>query len=102
GPPPNNQMGGRERRGSCTNNETETVLKLYQDPNVLRKVQGLNAQAKGEVQIIISGRGRAIQARGEVIISGRGRAIELHILRQLHREAGTWRYQGVVRTSVMT
>ena len=42
-------MGGRERRGSCTNNDTETVLKLYQDPNVLRKVQGLNAQAKGEV-----------------------------------------------------
>ena len=80
-------MGGRERRGSCTNNDTETVLKLYQDPNVLRKVQGLNAQAKGEVQILISGRGRAIQ---------------LHILRQLHWEAGTWWYQGVVRTSVMT
>ena len=65
-------MGGRERRGSCTNNDTETVLKLYQDPNVLRKVQGLNAQAKGEVQILISGRGRAIQAKGEVFISGRG------------------------------
>jgi hypothetical protein len=32
GPPPNNQMGGRERRGSCTNNDTETILKLYQDP----------------------------------------------------------------------
>jgi hypothetical protein len=42
-------MGGRERRGSCTNNDTETVLKLYQDPHVLRKVQALNAQAKGEV-----------------------------------------------------
>ena len=69
-------MGGRERRGSCTNNDTETVLKLYQDPNVLRKVQGLNAQAKGEVQILISGRGRAIQAKGEVIISGRGRAMQ--------------------------
>ena len=65
-------MGGRERRGSCTNNDTETVLKLYQDPNVLRKVQGLNAQAKGEVQILISGRGGAIQAKGEVLISGRG------------------------------
>jgi hypothetical protein len=51
-------------------------LKLYQDPHVLRKVQGLNAQAKGEVQIIISGKGRAIQAKGEVIISGRGRAIQ--------------------------
>jgi hypothetical protein len=34
GPPPNNQMGGRERRGSCTNNDTETVLKLYQDPKM--------------------------------------------------------------------
>lgn len=70
GPPPNNQMGGRERRGSCTNNDTETVLKLYQEPNVLRKVQGLNAQAKGEVQILISGRGRAIQAKGEVLMGG--------------------------------
>ena len=68
-------MGGRERRGSCTNNDTETVLKLYQDPNVLRKAQGLNAQAKGEVQILISGRGRAIQAKGEVLM-GRG-AIEI-------------------------
>jgi hypothetical protein len=38
----------------------------------------------------------------EKYLSVRGGAIELHILRQLHREAGTWRYQGVVRTSVMT
>jgi hypothetical protein len=45
---------------------------LHQDPTVLRKAQGLNAQAKGEVQILISGRGRAIQAKGEVLISGRG------------------------------
>ena len=43
---------------------------LYQDPNVLRKAQGLNAQAKGEVQILISGRGRAIQAKGEVLMGG--------------------------------
>ena len=70
GPSPKNQMGGRERRGSCTNNDTETVLKLYQDPNVLRKVQGINAQAKGEVQKLISGRGRAIQAKGEVLMGG--------------------------------
>jgi hypothetical protein len=49
---------------------------LYQDPNVLRKVQGLNAQAKGEVQTLIRGRGGAIQAKGEVLISGRGRAIQ--------------------------
>jgi hypothetical protein len=73
---------------------------LYQDPYVLRKVQGLNAQAKGEVQILISGRGRAIQVKGEVLMGGG--AIEMHILRQLHGEAGTWWYQGVVRTSVMT
>ena len=99
GPPPNNQMGGRERRGSCTNNDTETVLKLYQDPNVLRKVQGLNAQAKGEVQILISGRGRAIQAKGEILIGGGNRN---SFFWQLHGEAGTWWYQGVVRTSVMT
>jgi hypothetical protein len=32
--PPNNQMGGRERRGSCTSNDTETILKLYQDPQI--------------------------------------------------------------------
>jgi hypothetical protein len=69
-PPPNNQMGGRERRGSCTSKDTETVLKLYQDPNVLRKVQGLNAQAKGEVQTLISGRGGAIQVKGEVLMGG--------------------------------
>lgn len=67
--------------------DTETILECIKAPNVLRKAQGLNAQAKGEVQILISGRGRAIQ---------------LHILRQLHGEAGTWWYQGVVRTSVMT
>ena len=30
----------------------------------------MNAQAKGEVQILISGRGRAIQAKGEVLMGG--------------------------------
>ena len=79
----------------------ETILDCIKTPNVLRKAQGLNAQAIGEVQILISGRGGAIQAKGEVLISGGG-AIELHILRQLHGEAGTWLYQGVVRTSEMT
>jgi hypothetical protein len=74
-PSPNNQIGGggRERRGSCANNDTETVLDCIKTPNVLRKAQGLNAQAKGEVQILISGRGGAIPAKGEVLISGRGR-----------------------------
>jgi hypothetical protein len=55
------------------------------------------AQEKGEVQILISERDGAIKAKGEVFISGRG-AIELHILRQLHGEAGTWRYQGILRS----
>ena len=94
-------MGGREERGPCANNNTETILECIKAPNVLRKAQGLNAQAKGEVQILISERGGTIQAKGEVLIRGRG-AIELHILRQLQGEAGTWWYQGVVRTSAMT
>jgi hypothetical protein len=42
----------------------------------LRKAQGLNAQAKGEVQVLIRRRVGAIQAKGEVLISGRG-AIEI-------------------------
>ena len=65
-------MGGRERRGSCTSNDTETILKLYQDPNVLRKVQGLNAQAKGEVPF-----------------SRKDGAVELH------KEKGKYRYLSV-------
>jgi hypothetical protein len=56
----------------------ETILDCIKTPNVLRKAQGLNAQAKGDVQIL-RGRGGAIQAKGEVLISGRG-VIELHIL----------------------
>jgi hypothetical protein len=43
---------------------------MHQSPNVLRKAQGLNAQAKGELQTLISGRGRAIQAKGEVLMGG--------------------------------
>jgi hypothetical protein len=31
-------------------------------------------------------------------VGGGGGAIELHILRQLHGEAGTWRYQGILRS----
>ena len=50
--------------------DTETILECIKAPNVLRKAQGLNAQAKGEVQILISGRGRAIQAKGEVLMGG--------------------------------
>jgi hypothetical protein len=55
------------------------------------------AQGKGEVQILISQRDGAIQAKGEVFIGGGG-ATELHILRQLHGEAGTWWYQGILRS----
>ena len=52
------------------NNDMETVLECIKAPNVLTKARGLNAQAKGEVQILISGRGRAIQAKGEVLMGG--------------------------------
>ena len=48
-----------------------------------RGVGSRNAQAKGEVQ---------------VLISGRGGAVEIFLL-AAHGEAGTWWYQGVVRTS---
>jgi hypothetical protein len=55
---------------------TRKPSELHQDPTALRKAQGLNAQAKGEVQILISRRGGAIQAKGEVLISGGLGAIE--------------------------
>ena len=67
----------------------------------MRKVQGLNAQAKGEVQILISGRDGAILAKGEVLISGRG-AIEILSFGSYTGKQEAWWYQGVVRTSVMT
>jgi hypothetical protein len=34
----------------------------------------------------------------EKYLSVGGGAIELHILRQLHGEAGTWRFQGILRS----
>ena len=40
---------------------TRKPSELHQDPTALRKAQGLNAQAKGEVQTLISGRGGAIE-----------------------------------------
>ena len=51
---------------------------MHQSPNVLRKAQGLNAQAKGELQTLISGRDRAIQAKGEVLMGEW--AIEIFLL----------------------
>jgi hypothetical protein len=69
--------GGVERDEGLVRITTRKRSGLHQDPNVLRKAQGLNAQGKGEVQILISGRGGAIQAEGEVLMWG---AIELHIL----------------------
>ena len=63
-------MGGREGRGPCANNDTETVLECIKAPKCISQARGLNAQAKGEVQILISGRGRAIQAKGEVLMGG--------------------------------
>ena len=70
------KLGGRERWGSCANNDTETFW-IASRPQCISQAQGLNAQAKGEVQVLISGRGGAIQAKGEVLISGRGGAIEI-------------------------
>ena len=75
GPSPKKQMGGRERRGPCANNDTETFW-VVSKPQCISQALCLNAQAKGEVQVLISGRGGAIQAKGEVLISGKG-AIEI-------------------------
>jgi hypothetical protein len=69
------KLGGRERREPCANNDTETFW-VASRPQCISQAQGLNAQAKGEVQILIRGRGGAIQAKEEVLISGRG-AIEI-------------------------
>ena len=49
-------MGGREGRGPCANNYTETILECIKAPKCISQARGLNAQAKGEVQILISGR----------------------------------------------
>lgn len=43
---------------------------MHQSPKCISQARGLNEQAKGEVQILISGRGRAIQAKGEVLMGG--------------------------------
>jgi hypothetical protein len=45
---------------------------LHESPKCISQAQGLNAQAKGEVQVLIRGRGGAIQVKGEVLISGGG------------------------------
>lgn len=42
GPPPNNQMGGRERRGFCANNDKERFW-IASRPQCISQVQGLNA-----------------------------------------------------------
>jgi hypothetical protein len=51
----------------------------HQGPNVLGKAQGLNAQTKGEVQVLISGRGGAIELhkQKEKYLSVGGGAIEI-------------------------
>ena len=55
---------------------------------------------KGEVQILSSGRGGAIQAKGEVLMGGG--AIEILSFGSYTGKQEAWWYQGVVRTSVMT
>jgi hypothetical protein len=75
---------------------------MHQSPKCIEKGPRLKCTSKrGKYRYLAAGGVGAIQAKGEVLISGRG-TIELHILRQLHGEAGTWWYQGVVRTSAMT
>jgi hypothetical protein len=69
GPPPKNQMGGREGRGPCANNDTETVLECIKAPKCISQTRCLNAQAKGEVPF-----------------SRRDGAVELH------KEKGKYRY----------
>ena len=54
----------------------------------------------GKYRYLAGGMGQYKQK--EKYLSVGGGAIELHILRQLHGEAGTWWYQGVVRRAVMT
>ena len=54
-------MGGVERDKGLVQITTWKRSELHQDPTVLRKAQGLNAQAKGEVQVLISGKGGAIE-----------------------------------------
>jgi hypothetical protein len=76
------KWGDRERRGPSAR-KTRKHSEWHQGPAVLRKAQGLNAQAKGEVQVLIS----------------EGVGQWKFFFWQLHGEAGTWWYQGVVRTS---
>ena len=73
----------------------------HQGPTALRKAQGLNAQAKGEV--LFSRRGGAVEMHKQKgkykYFSAGGVGQWKFFFWQLHREAGTWWYQGVVRTS---
>jgi hypothetical protein len=54
----------------------------------------------GKYRYLAGGMGQYKQK--EKYLSVGGGAIELHILRQLNGEAGTWWCQGVVRRAVMT
>ena len=84
-------------------------------PKCISQAQGLNTQAKGEVPFsrkdgavelhketvkyrYLSAGGMGQYKQKEKYLSVGGGAIELHILRQLHGEAGTWRYQGILRS----
>ena len=56
---------------------------------------------KGKYRYLSTG-GMGQYKQKEKYLSVGGGTIELHILRQLLGEAGTWWYQGVDRTSAMT
>jgi hypothetical protein len=59
------------------------ILSGIKLPTVFSKAQGLNAQAKGEVQVLISGRGRTVenfllaatQGSRSLVLSGCGQDI---------------------------
>ena len=97
GPSPKNQMGGG-RDGNQVRKMTLKQSEQHQGLTVFSKAQGLNAQAKGEV--LLSRRNGAVE-KEEVLLSRSDGAAEIFLLAAT-LEAGTWWYQGVVRTSVMT
>ena len=95
GPFPKNQMGG-ERDRQQVQGTTRKQSEKHQGVAVFRKAQGLNAQAKGEV--LFSRRGGAVEMHKQKgkykYFSAGGVGQWKFFFWQLHREAGTWWYQG--------
>jgi hypothetical protein len=80
GPFPKNQMGDRERRGSCANNDKE-MFWIASRPHYIEKDPRLKCTSKRGSAFQQEGWGsRIAQAKAEVLLSRRDGAIELHIL----------------------